>query len=329
MANSTKATVTKRHYIDLTGFNRLRDEVDQLRLQYATAQPFPHIVLDGVLPIELFDEATAEFPDVDDPSWTGYLHVNEMKYGNPRVRTWGLKLQQIADTLCGDEFVELLQALTGFDDLLADAAMDGGGLHQTLRGGFLNVHTDFTTNHRERSWRRRVNVLFYLNERWSPEWGGALELWDAEVTSCVASIEPVGNRMVIFTTADDAYHGHPEPLRCPEGTARRSLALYYFTREQLPRRKSTNYRPRPGDGWKRIAIWADRWVLSAYDSAKIATRPLRSIRQRGAPTNKSRLPTAPEAPMNNRRPPGAPRLRDCAVIFACHPHPRPHHVVQQ
>jgi hypothetical protein len=42
-------------------------------------------------------------------------------------------------------------------------------------------------------------------------------------------IDPEFNRMVIFTITDHAFHGHPEPLRCPEGRTRRSLAFYYYS----------------------------------------------------------------------------------------------------
>ena len=75
--------------------------------------------------------------------------------------------------------------------------------------------------------------------------------------------------MVIFTTADNAYHGHPEPLRCPDGNSRRSLALYYFTEEHCHCDvSSTNYRPRPDDGLRGLAIWADRQLLGLYDAMK-------------------------------------------------------------
>ena len=50
--------------------------------------------------------------------------------------------------------------------------------------------------------------------------------------------------------------------------ARRSLALYYFTDEPTTRRRSTNYRPRPGDGLKGLVIWMDRHALRAYDAAE-------------------------------------------------------------
>jgi hypothetical protein len=34
---------------------------------------------------------------------------------------------------------------------------------------------------------------------------------------------------MIFGTTDFTYHGHPDPLRCPEHMTRKSLALYYFS----------------------------------------------------------------------------------------------------
>jgi hypothetical protein len=44
-----------------------------------------------------------------------------------------------------------------------------------------------------------------------------------------ARIEPVFNRMVVFSTTEHSYHGHPEPLACPEDRSRRSMALYYYS----------------------------------------------------------------------------------------------------
>ena len=40
---------------------------------------------------------------------------------------------------------------------------------------------------------------------------------------------PLFNRFMIFGTTDYTFHGHPDPLQCPEGMTRKSLALYYFS----------------------------------------------------------------------------------------------------
>ncbi|MFQ6172588.1 2OG-Fe(II) oxygenase [Oryzobacter sp. R7] len=252
----------------LVDLGRLRAELPRRSAEYAAAVPFPHTVVDDVLTTEAFEAAVAEFPGVDDPFWRGYLHVNETKYSNTAPDTWGSTLSAVAKELCSPEFVTYLEGLTGIRGLIADWSMDGGGLHQTLRGGHLNIHADFSTHHVHETWARRVNILLYLNEEWPQEWGGQLELWDAGMTACRARVTPRGNRMLVFTTSLDSFHGHPDPLTCPEGEARRSLALYYFTVEDEPVRRSTNYRARPGDGVKRVAIWADRSALDLYDRAK-------------------------------------------------------------
>lgn len=241
---------------------------DTLAATYAAAEPFPHIVLDDVLDEEVYRKALAEFPPVGAPGWMNYVHVNETKFGNTKPQTWGSTLQSIAKALTAPPFVRFLEQLTGIDDLLADRTMDGGGLHQTLDGGHLNVHADFTAHHTIPGWRRRINVLLYLNETWDPSWGGALELWSKEMDAAVATIDPVGNRMLVFTTDERSFHGHPDPLACPADVARQSMALYYFTADDRFAVRSTTYRARPGDGIKRVGIWADTKLLHAYDVVK-------------------------------------------------------------
>jgi len=213
--------------------------------------------------------AVADFPGIDDEFWKGYLHVNETKYCNVYPETWAPALRDVARELTSPEFVSYLEELTGITGLIPDWSMDGGGLHQTLRGGHLNIHADFTTHHVHENWARRVNVLLYLNEEWYDDWGGQLELWDQEMRECRARVTPQGNRMLVFTTSVDSYHGHPDGLTCPPGEARRSMALYYFTEERTPVRRSTHYRARPEESTgKRAAIAADRVLLDAYDRVK-------------------------------------------------------------
>lgn len=249
-------------------YQALTADLAAKRESYRSARPFPHIVLDDVLPPDVLARAAEEFPAVDDELWKGFLHVNETKYSNTRPDAWGPTLRAVARELCSPRFVGFLEELTGITGLMSDWSMDGGGLHQTLRGGHLNIHADFSSHHTHPNWARRVNILLYLNSEWDPEWGGQLELWSADMRSREGLVTPRGNRMLVFTTSDTSFHGHPDALACPEGVARRSLALYYFTAEDSVARRSTNYRPRPGDGAKRVAIHADRMLLDLYDRAR-------------------------------------------------------------
>lgn len=76
---------------------------------------------------------------------------------------------------------------------------------------------------------RRVNVLVYLNEDWKEEYGGHFELWNSEMTKCETKISPKFNTLAMFSTTSNSFHGHPDPLNCPENRSRKSLALYYYS----------------------------------------------------------------------------------------------------
>ncbi len=73
---------------------------------------------------------------------------------------------------------------------------------------------------RDKNWR---------DKNWRDEYGGHLELWDEDQQGCVAKIAPAYNTLALFNTNDLTYHGHPYPLKCPEGMSRKSLILYYYT----------------------------------------------------------------------------------------------------
>jgi hypothetical protein len=71
--------------------------------------------------------------------------------------------------------------------------------------------------------------LFYLNEDWEESYGGHFELWERDMSKSVTKILPLFNRVALFSTTGDSWHGHPDPLTCPPDRSRRSLALYYYT----------------------------------------------------------------------------------------------------
>ncbi len=239
------------------------------KANYHEATPYPFISFENFLEPWAAEKATAAFPEVKDSGWIHYMHVNEKKHGLNKFDLIPEFLQEVINTLNSQPFVAALSELTGIPDLHADPSLEGGGLHQSQRGGFLNIHADFTVHPHKRNWRRRVNVLVYLNPDWLPEYRGDLELWSRDMKQCVQKISPVYNRCVIFNTDEDSYHGLPEPIMCPEGMTRKSIALYYFTEEtSAPRKKATNYRARPDDGLKSILIYLDKQLIALYNTLK-------------------------------------------------------------
>ena len=247
---------------------RLEGNVHVLHEQYRAADPYPHIVIDDFLEPEALKAAMAEFPSLDTARWNNYIHINERKFSNTDPSTWGPTLQAVLAELNSPRFVRFVGQLLGEEHLIADPSLEGGGLHQSTRGGFLNIHTDYTVHPHHRNWQRRANIILFLNDDWKPEYGGDLELWSRDMKQCVERVHPIANRAVIFTTDSLSFHGHPDPMRCPEDVTRKSLALYYFSVEDDPTVHSTEYRSRPGDGAHAILIFADNQVLRCYDWLK-------------------------------------------------------------
>ncbi len=246
----------------------LRKQLPRLSATYQTDTPYPHITIDNFLEQAAAIKAMNAFPAVKDEGWIHYVHVNEKKHGLNKMELLPDYIQQVISTMNSKEVVRLISELTGIKNLVADDTLEGGGLHQSQRNGFLNIHADFTVHPHKRHLRRRVNLLIYLNEGWKDAYNGHLELWSRDMKACVKKISPIFNRCVIFNTDEDSYHGLPEPILCPEDMTRKSIALYYFTEESNPIKKSTNYRARPGDGAKSILIYLDKKLIAFYSNIK-------------------------------------------------------------
>jgi hypothetical protein len=206
--------------------------------QYASARPFPHAVIDGLVPDAVLNRVVGEFPAPNE-RWRHHDDENQRKYGGGVLELQlGSAIRNVLAEFNSSAFVDFLQTLTGIEEaLIPDPHYRGGGLHQIEPGGYLEVHADFN-RHPTFGLDRRINVLLYLNRDWRPEWGGQLELWDASMSRAEQRIEPVFNRTVIFSITDTAFHGHPEALRSPPGHPRRSLAFYYYSNGRPPAERS-------------------------------------------------------------------------------------------
>ncbi len=208
--------------------DQLADLAAQRRAQYVAARPFPHTVIDEFLPGEVLDRVLAEFPSGREESWIRFESDNERKLASTAETPMGDATRQLLAEFNSSAFIDFLEKLTGIEGLVPDPHFEGGGMHQIVRGGHLNVHVDFN-RHPRTGLDRRLNALIYLNREWKDEYGGALELWSTDGRRCERRIPPLFNRLVVFSTTESSYHGHPAPLNCPPDMSRKSLALYYYS----------------------------------------------------------------------------------------------------
>ena len=200
-----------------------------LRAQFLRAEPFPHVVIDDLFEPDELRSVIRNFPGPAAMKWSAFDSPTEKKLGFHHEKSHlPSVIRQFLYKLNSFEMLQLLEDVTGIEGLIPDPYFGGGGIHQIVQGGFLKVHADFNW-HPKLKLDRRLNMLVYLNDGWDEAWGGALELWDRDMTAARVKIAPDFNRTVIFATTDHSYHGHPEPLRSPDGVTRKSLSLYYYT----------------------------------------------------------------------------------------------------
>ena len=255
----------------------IRNDKDDLKKIYLNSKPFPHVVIDDFLSSEFAKRLENDCRNISPNINVSDNFQQKKKFAFNDWSKMPDSLMKACSFFNSGNFIDFLESITNIKGLISDPFLMGGGLHQTNRGGFLKMHTDFNW-HNKIKLNRRINILFYLNSRYEKNWDGQLLLSkkpSKEETKDMISIEPIANRLVIFNTNDTTFHGHPEPLYFPEDYPRTSLAFYFYTstqrsKNEIKRSKSTSTRyiftknsDFPGKDIKlktKIGYFLRRWI---------------------------------------------------------------------
>lgn len=230
--------------MELIDFEYLERRIDELKTEWNDAKPFHRIVFDDFFTKEAAEKILAAYPEVEEGHWENITYLNQK---NKFVKTKfddNPTLQQAFDEINSSKLLEIVQKITGIENILADDLLFGGGLHQSINGAFLDVHLDFNI-HPKTKQHRRMNIIIYMNKNWKEEYGGFLELWDMDKKEQIGNVAPSFNRCVIFETNKVSFHGHPKGIKTPKGITRKSLAAYFYTKnrpeEEIENDRNTLY----------------------------------------------------------------------------------------
>jgi len=193
--------------------------------------PFPNAIINNFLPIEVAKKAENEFLNYRKTVDAGNTRYQKTKMHNEDYKNMPDTIKKIIDFLYSADFIKLLEKKFVLENVEADWSFHGGGMHESSRGGFLKIHSDFIYM-RKSKLKRVLNILLYLNSNWEESWGGSIELWDKKMKKLKKSIPPKINNAVVFRTDNNSNHGFPEPLKCPENIRRKSIALYYYVKDK-------------------------------------------------------------------------------------------------
>src|SRR5215471_6848949 len=118
-------------------------DIDTLTQRFESAVPFPHVVIDNFLLPETADRIHHE---VRKTAANVNASNDITQRGKVACTDWDLFEESTVKLMAffnSASFIRPLEKITGIEGLIGDPWLEGGGIHQTSRGGFLKMHTDF------------------------------------------------------------------------------------------------------------------------------------------------------------------------------------------
>lgn len=271
---------------------KMRELALSHRDSFRNAQPFPHVVIDNFLPLEVANRIASSYPGIAENVWYFEGPGDSKHTSDPNVEKVATGdeehfppfIRHMMSQFQSGIYCHFLDELTGFEHLAPDPNHAGCGLHSTGNGGRLMMHID-ASRHPNPDMHQLINCIYYCTPDWQPEWGGTLELWNADATQCVEKVAPLFNRLVIFYTGGKSWHGHPNPVTAPQGKRRNSLALYYYTTDSsLSDLYYTNYVQ-----WKAVTEHDKKSALHQLKSVVRSTLPPKTVNRLAMIARKSGL----------------------------------------
>lgn len=217
-------------------YKKLNEIAISNKVNFKNQVPFPHLIIDNFLPLDEAKLVANDFPKPDQISWKKHgsgansdgFNFKGVKLQCSLESEYPENIRILMHEFNSQGFLYFLKTLCDVEYIFGDPYYEGCGLHSTGKGGRLMIHADVNRYPYPALANQYLNVIYYVTPNWKDEWGGQLELWDKKLTSCQKAIKPEFNRLVIFETTKESFHGHPHPQNSPDEKRRNSLAAYYY-----------------------------------------------------------------------------------------------------
>ena len=211
------------------------NNLDKLEYEYIEAGSKIWVV-DNFLPQHIYNECLRE---IDNPKiWEKEGMVKHplpdtLRYEYTKFNEMPV-MEVITHHLNSSKFMRWVEKLSFEEGLISDPYIWGGGVCKMPGGKSITLHTDFTWNAKLRL-EHYMNVALYMNKEWHREWGGSLQFWNNNSTTCLADIDIKPNRLIFWDKPSKVIHGFKDILKCPENVTRDMLTVFYYKSNDVPK----------------------------------------------------------------------------------------------
>tara|TARA_B100001093_G_scaffold503760_1_gene558595 strand:+ start:17 stop:835 length:819 start_codon:yes stop_codon:yes gene_type:complete len=207
-------------------FTKYKDKERDLNEQYRYTPPYPTLSLDEFIPPQLSELLYEESKTIPKDYWTAFTRADSYME-ECKDLTEAPVARQLVSAFHSREFLTWLSQVCDVKHLLPDPYLVGAGYMKSFRGDSLKIHSDFNWNE-ECQTHRALSLILYFTPDWKPEWHGDLQFWDFEKKRKVVSYPPKMGNMVLWKYHKRGFHGHPNPIDCPEDKFRVGFRFFYY-----------------------------------------------------------------------------------------------------
>ena len=168
--------------------------------------PYQHSHIENFLPDDLIEKVSENFSFPEGLGPSSDALFQKTKRGLDDYKQFPKSIQNFIDHLNSETFVKILENKFKIPGLIPDPTLFGGGMHESRKGGYLKLHSDF-----------------------------------------ILKVYPHINNAVVFRTDTESNHGFPDPIKCPDNEGRKSIAVYYYIKENSFFKRTKYFYAR----WKR------------------------------------------------------------------------------
>ena len=207
------------------------EEMRALNEQYRYTPPYPTLHLEDFLPEECLQNLYEESKTIPKKYWTTFTRAGSYMEECKDLEK-APQARQLVSAMHSPEILKWMSKICDVSHLLPDPYLVGAGYMKSYKGDSLKIHSDFNWNE-ECQTHRALSFILYFTPDWNPEWNGDIQFWDFNKEKMISSYPPKWGNVVIWKYHKRGFHGHPNPITCPDDRFRVGFRLFYFISDSI------------------------------------------------------------------------------------------------